>query len=233
MRTIAAYRPSPFLDEGRSSYYKLESFAVASLVTTSMFMIFRSDFLMLGSLCQPPSTLQADKISRLSSKLPYGHQFDFIVTAARFSFFVFMFHLVRCCWIFNLRSAPNQSGCFIWIEEVFVLTWDFIVTAKSEDLLEFEFVGVSDKEITGYIYVYTTWYVRVELEFIQSNTETWCVIVGYSRVRYCTISGTAMGRPLQYILTGSVNDGLISYYMDWAIGSLYWTNKYPYSVVSH
>lgn len=68
---------------------------------------------------------------------------------------------------------------------------------KSEDVLQFQLVGMTGNESSGFSYVYTTLKAHSQLECVQSGTERSCTTAEYSTVSSSTISSTAIGRSLQ------------------------------------
>lgn len=55
---------------------------------------------------------------------------------------------------------------------------------------------MSDKEISEFICVYNTWYAYIKVENKQANTDRYCTIDGYSRVRSNMIPNAAIIRYL-------------------------------------
>lgn len=136
-------------------------------------------------------------------------------------------HGIRSCSYFCSTLCFESIWLLYFKLQPYILTHDFIVAMKADDVLQLMLEGMWDNEANRFIYVYTTWNAYLELGCLQSITVGLSTMVRCSNDSSSTLSSTAIAGSLQYILTRSVNDDLITSCMVWTVGNSYWIKDHP------
>lgn len=127
--------------------------------------------------------------SSLPSELPDGHYWLSLSLTTDYCFLFYVANRIFCYLDTYITLLRIPLGV---LPQVTMFCSDLGSYCRSEarGLLQSELGGTSDKEVNGLSYVYTAWYAYLQIETIQSGTDSYCTNVGYCRVSCSTISSS-------------------------------------------